>query len=53
MYNVRIIKEGGLYGVAKPCEHQSLRDLVVYYNKESLEKHNANLKTTLMYPVNS
>ncbi|RDD43651.1 Phosphatidylinositol 3-kinase regulatory subunit alpha [Trichoplax sp. H2] len=52
VYNVRIVKEGGLYGVATPCEHQSLRDLIVYYNKESLEKHNPNLKTTLKYPLN-
>lgn len=42
------------YGFAAPFNvHQSLKALVMHYQKNSLEEHNDQLKTTLVCPVNA
>ncbi|RWS29649.1 phosphatidylinositol 3-kinase regulatory subunit alpha-like isoform X2 [Leptotrombidium deliense] len=40
------------YGFADPYfTHPTLKSLVVYYSRSSLEEHNSSLRTTLAYPV--
>jgi len=40
------------YGFAEPYNiYETLLDLVLHYEQNSLEEHNDKLKTTLMYPV--
>lgn len=42
------------YGFAAPFNvHESLKALVIHYQKNSLEEHNDQLKTTLVCPVNA
>ena len=42
------------YGFAAPFNvHGSLKALVMHYQKNSLEEHNDQLKTTLVCPVNA
>lgn len=42
---------GGGFGFAPPYEFDSLRTLVLYYATNTMEKHNPDLETTLMYPA--
>lgn len=39
------------YGFAEPFEFPSLLDLVLFYNENNLNKHSAELNTSLMYPA--
>lgn len=42
---------GGGFGFAPPYEFDSLHTLVLYYATNTMEKHNPDLETTLMYPA--
>ena len=42
---------GGGFGFAPPYEFDSLKTLVLYYAINTMEKHNPDLETTLMYPA--
>eukprot|EP00096_Caligus_rogercresseyi_P013576 TRINITY_DN6206_c0_g1_i1.p1 TRINITY_DN6206_c0_g1~~TRINITY_DN6206_c0_g1_i1.p1 ORF type:complete len:411 (+),score=159.48 TRINITY_DN6206_c0_g1_i1:43-1275(+) len=41
----------GLYGFAEPYQFRSVRELVEFYEKESLRDYNVILDTRLLYPI--
>ena len=46
-----IHNKDGFYGFAAPFQHCDLKDLVLFYMENSLERHNPNLTTKLLYPA--
>ncbi|CAB4062072.1 PIK3R1_2_3 [Lepeophtheirus salmonis] len=50
---VKICRGGErLYGFAEPFQFRSVRELVEFYQKESLREYNVILDTRLLYPIN-
>lgn len=51
--HVRILRVEDKYGLAPPYRFNSLQELVEYYRKKSLSRHNRRLEVTLKSPLNS
>lgn len=48
---VRIIYDNNKYGFVKPCEFDTVVDLINNYRKVSLKQYNSTLDVKLLYPV--
>ena len=51
--HVRILRVDDKYGLAPPYQFNSLQELVEYYRKKSLSRHNQRLEVTLKTPLKS
>lgn len=48
---VKICTTGGKYGFSEPYQFNSVRELVEFYQSESLREYNPTLDTKLLYPI--
>lgn len=46
-----IYQENGFFGFAAPFQYLAIEDLISYYMSHSLENHNPNLRTRLIFPA--
>lgn len=53
MKHIKVFQSPNGFGFSAPFDFPTLRDLIVHYSEESLEKHNPDLPTTLAYPINT